>query len=277
MTTLRPQSAGPGGRSLNNGRYSAFPNAQQLTKMSQNRTAPKWSFGGRHGGAMGRPGTPGPGSYSGDVTRTASKHRQPAYGFGTAIRDERRAEHHGSPGPGQYAPKTRPRSATPTYRFGSGQRGNERSGFNMTPGPGSYVPNYDSTRHTTPAYTATPRRDAHAGRGAYVCPSSPGPGAYEAPFPLDKSKSPEYGFGLSFRDKPVASSQWSPGPGAYNVDNMGAVHHENPAYSIRARTETGYNAFSGHGGQGGPGGHDGAHSDTPGPGAFAGMYTQFGY
>lgn len=36
---------------------------QQLTKLSQNRTLPKWSFGGRRGGVGLRHTSPGPGSY----------------------------------------------------------------------------------------------------------------------------------------------------------------------------------------------------------------------
>lgn len=246
MSCSRPQSAGPGGRSEAYGNYGGYRGAlqqQQLTKLSHNKTSPKWSFGGRRGGITARHGTPGPGSY-GDNGWSG---RAPSYGFGTSTREGCRPNT--APGPGQYAPQARPKSATPQYRFGTSQRG--PSGLSATPGPGSYAPDVTATRQAAPGYTATPRRDS--GRRAAV--PTPGPGAYQASARADAEKPPAFGFGTGARDH-WAYNQ-TPGPGAYDVAK---IDHEGPSYSMRHRSDVG-----------------GPISDTPGPGTHSGLSTQFGY
>mmetsp|Transcript_102751 Transcript_102751/g.257687 ORF Transcript_102751/g.257687 Transcript_102751/m.257687 type:complete len:248 (+) Transcript_102751:110-853(+) len=241
----RPQSAGPGGRPQSAGRsvpdheaysygssYSVTYQQQQLTKMSQNRTSPKWTFGGRHG-AGARPGTPGPGSYD-----RGGRSGTPSYGFGTSSRDGQTPS--GAPGPGQYKPQSRPRSAAPTYRFGTSPRGGNGSSF--TPGPGAYQPNFSSTRQSTPQYTATPRRDSVR---SYT--GTPGPGSYGANASKD---SPSWGFGTESRDN--RAQMFGPGPGAYHVHSVDG----GPSYSMRHRSD-----YAGpHFDTPGPGAHAGMYT-----------------
>jgi len=224
---------------------------QQLTRLSQNKCAPKWSFGGRRNGGS-RPGTPGPGAYAAERGGGTGGKISPAYGFGTSARDpsEIRAAQAAAPGPGQYKPVARPRSATPNYSFGSS---NQRGALSNsgTPGPGSYVPNVGPTKGAVPQYTATPRREA--GRLAMGHMATPGPGSYQADGRADVEKSPAWGFGTSMREN--NNCEYSPGPGAYS----GNANRQGPAYTMRSRWD------------------GGRHDDTPGPGAHGGMHTQFGY
>lgn len=241
--SARPQSAGAGGRS------EAYQQ-QQLTKLSHNKCAPKWSFGGRRGGGS-RPGTPGPGSYTAEAA--ARRKQAPSYGFGTSARDRDPADVRlSSPGPGQYQPAARPRSAAPAFHFGTGQR--ERGSCpssHGTPGPGTYAPDVRSTKNCTPHYTATPRR-GDGGRH-YM---TPGPGSYTADGRMDNGKSPAWGFGTATREG--GNAGYGPGPGEYNNHEM-STRGCGPAFSMRMRH-----------------GYDRA-DDTPGPGAHGGMHTQFGY
>mmetsp|Transcript_43261 Transcript_43261/g.122302 ORF Transcript_43261/g.122302 Transcript_43261/m.122302 type:complete len:252 (+) Transcript_43261:79-834(+) len=251
MARSRPQSAGPSIRRSRD--ESAAPvewgalRQQQLTKLSQNKCAPKWSFGGRRGGETLRACTPGPGSY-GEAGRSA---RAPAFGFGTTARDCS-GRPSTAPGPGQYQPQVRPRSAVPQYRFATSTRG--ELGRGDTPGPGAYAPSVGAVKSNAPVYTAAGRRDDRQQD------STPGPGAYQAAGRLDthQSKAPAWGFGTSGRD--AGNADLTPGPGSYSA----GASQEGPAYSIRWR----------HGGDGLGGG-----GDTPGSGAgsHGGLYTQFGY
>mmetsp|Transcript_98323 Transcript_98323/g.306160 ORF Transcript_98323/g.306160 Transcript_98323/m.306160 type:complete len:221 (-) Transcript_98323:5-667(-) len=218
------------------------PQGQLITHLSQNKTAPKWSFGGRRGVGE-RPGTPGPGAYG----RGDARSRCPSYGFGTSTRDRSRPST--APGPGQYT-QERPASAGPRYGFGSSQRG--VSCGSGVPGPGSYQPNFTATRIDAPKYTATPRRDI--GRGSS---ETPGPGSYKAPIRPESAKAPTWGFGTSTRLN--LSGNHSPGPGTYNNDS--GLGENGPKYTVRARTEGGM----------------GYGPDSPGPGTYGGQYTQFGY
>lgn len=261
----RPLSAGPSRQGHSTSvRSRAFPGAQKITTQSQNRAAPKWSMGGRGGSdAHGRPGTPGPGSYSCDVSSVAHKKRQPAFGFGTAVRDTQ-ARAKPTPGPGEYmgASEARPRSAG--ARFGTGPRDYRSMNKNGNPGPGSYVPNWDKVRHQTPAYSTTPRRDSsgrqdHGGsRGPSQYPS-PGPGQYQAHLYESHQRTPAFGFGTAYRDH-SPMNDYGPGPGAYNIDGA-QVLHSGPAWSMRMRGME----------------SNGSYGETPGPGDTAGVYTQFGY
>eukprot|EP00931_Biecheleriopsis_adriatica_P055144 TRINITY_DN32539_c0_g1_i2.p1 TRINITY_DN32539_c0_g1~~TRINITY_DN32539_c0_g1_i2.p1 ORF type:complete len:183 (+),score=5.63 TRINITY_DN32539_c0_g1_i2:69-617(+) len=158
MSRSRPSSAGRQGL--------------LITSLSQNKQAPKWSFGGRPSADGGRPGTPGPGSYQ----HQARNPRSPSFGFGTSTRESLRAQT--SPGPGAYgAPQhRRPRSAGPGFGHSRRGVGNGAS----TPGPGAYTPKSNITRYDAPKVTCTPRRDGSAAY-AGVAFGTPGPGAYLAP------------------------------------------------------------------------------------------------
>mmetsp|Transcript_34473 Transcript_34473/g.73447 ORF Transcript_34473/g.73447 Transcript_34473/m.73447 type:complete len:253 (+) Transcript_34473:198-956(+) len=249
----RPQSAGPSRgdpshyamaqelySSYSRGSPTAFAlQQQQLTKLSQNKTAPKWSFPGRRPSSA-RSGTPGPGSY--EKAAFGANARGGASHFGTSTRDEHMRN--ASPGPGHYHAAARPRSAAPSYGFGGSAR--SRDGCSGTPGPGAYSPTISATKQAAAAYTATPRRDGGRRGG-----DSPGPGAYASAYRQHQAQS--FGFGTSERDG--LTPGYGPGPGSYSP---GRPNH-GPAYSMYWR----------HGQSRG--------FDTPGPGSHAGMYTQFGY
>jgi len=232
---------------------SGYEGGVFLTNMSQNKQAPKWSFAGRSGGMGSRPTTPGPGTY-GNATRSQ---RQPAYGFGSSNRDKGGLAAT-SPGPGAYGASEsygskRPHSAGPA--FGRARRGlGNGSG---TPGPGSYVPNVNSTRPQFPRHTCTPRRDG-ADLARRVC-TTPGPGSYGhsgnagSESPVSKA-APRWGFGTSNRG--VRANGENPGPGQYDLRSRTG----GPRFSIRCKNE-----------------ESSTVCPTPGPGAFGGMYTQFGY
>lgn len=227
-----------------------------LTTLSNNKAAPKWSMGSgrRTSGSVNsiaRPGTPGPGAYGAASAASAAARLSPSYGFGTSRRDQLNSN--GLPGPGQYQPQDRPRSAGPVYKFGSSARGKHTNCG--TPGPGSYAPNVAVTRNEPPKYYITPRREKALTReyGA-----APGPGAYSSPERPQSAKSPEWGFGTSERAR--RQHHGGPGPGAYQTrTGLGT----GPQYSIRAKTER-Y-----------PGSTGGYPQDSPGPGRYGGPYTQF--
>lgn len=151
----------------------------------------------------------------------------------------------GAPGPGQYKIQTRPRSAAPHYRFGTSPRGGMPS--SSTPGPGAYNPNTGVVRSATPQYTATPRRDK-----IISYHDTPGPGAYMGERP--DQDGPAFGFGTAERGN--RNEDFGPGPGAYHTHGVDG----GPSYTMRFRSE-----------------YEGPMHETPGPGAHAGMYTQFGY
>ncbi|CAE7443696.1 unnamed protein product [Symbiodinium natans] len=226
-----------------------------LTNMSQNRQAPKWTFAGKSAGSGARPMTPGPGAY-GHATSKNSRIRQPCYAFGSSTRDKGGMSAT-SPGPGAYGASEsygskRPRSAGPV--FGRAARG--LGSGNSTPGPGSYVPNVGPTRPQFPRHTCTPRRDG-ADWGHRACSVTPGPGTYghgTGGGPVSKS-APRWGFGSS--DRGVRAHGEHPGPGQYDLRSRAG----GPKFSIRCRNESDSSGLC----------------PTPGPGAFGGMYTQFGY
>lgn len=237
MSLYRPSSAGYEG--------SVF-----LTTMSQNKQAPKWSFAGRYGFANSRLLTPGPGTYGAD----SRSQRQAGYGFGSCARDQGPLSM-ASPGPGAYGASEcyrskRPHSAGPA--FGRARRGLGNGGG--TPGPGAYVPSVSSTRPQCPRHSCTPRRDGSARRRC----STPGPGTYSdcgrAESPLSIS-APRWGFGTSNRG--IRANGQNPGPGQYDLRSRAG----GPRFSIRCRNELSSSVLC----------------PTPGPGAFGGLYTQFGY
>jgi len=220
---------------------------QQLTKLSQNRTLPKWSFGGRRGGVGLRHTSPGPGSYG---EALLSHRASPAFGFGTSGRDNG-LRPTTAPGPGQYGVQRRPASRAPDFSFGTSSR--LPSSATYTPGPGAYAPSVETTKRSMPGYSLTPRRAPGGAKDA-----TPGPGAHQQPAsPPHAGAVPAWGFGTAGRDQRGANQ--NPGPGSYNV---GRERAEGPAYSMQRR----------HGA-----GAGGGISDTPGPGSHGGMYTQFGY
>lgn len=250
----RPQSAGPSRGSRGDSGYpyphhaespydaraSAFSlRQQQLTKLSQNKTSPKWSFAGRRPGS-GRGTTPGPGAYT-VAAAAGTERRSPAFGFGTSTRELSRGG--SQPGPGQYKPQARPRSANPAYGFGSSTRSQDR--HEGTPGPGAYGVPAATGKLAAPAYSVTPRRDGHG-----FAQDGPGPGAYTT---RPEGHVPSFGFGSADREGRYDS--FSPGPGAYDPYKREST----PAYSMYFRHDL-RNDYA-----------------TPGPGAYAGMYTQFGY
>jgi len=210
-----------------------------LTKLSQNKTLPKWSFPGRRpasAGARIMP-TPGPGSYAG---ATNTQHRSvPSYGFGSSTRNTETGDaglkrSTSTPGPGQYTQVDRPQSAAARYGFGTERRktqggAHEDASVANTPGPGSYAPCWETTRNKAPRFSTTPRRDI----GRTRC-STPGPGSYKPNGRPESVGGPVWVFGTSKRDRGRNGS--NPGPGSYPVkDGFGDSTHA-PKYTMRMRT-----------------------------------------
>jgi hypothetical protein len=223
-----------------------------LTTLSTNKAAPKWTIGGGRPGSAGlnagRPGTPGPGTYANNAANRPS----PSFGFGTSRREGLPGSQ--GPGPGQYQPLERPRSAGPVFKFGSSQRAHQMNGG--TPGPGSYTPKIDAARREPPKYHISPLRDVNQRNAGTQ--RTPGPGSYAAPErPQSAKSSPQWGFGTSERARGFNHS--GPGPGSYQTDSN---FSKGPMYSIRTKMEK----YSGSGGY---------PQDTPGPGRYGGPYTQF--
>lgn len=249
-----------------------------LSRLSQNRSSPKWSFRARTFGNEGayehRKDNPGPGAYNTDSS--ANRHKTPAsYGFGSSHTGRgmnagrsQSANPAGrpasAPGPGQYKHenmKFATKNASPNYGFGKSARegggalssiGREGiEGVLASPGPGAYNGDSAATRHAQPTYTACPRRPQSAGH------VTPGPGSYAA----TRAKpglpdSPKWRFGTSPRGRDVERD--IPGPGNYNMKtNMGG--EGSPKFTMRAKRENFMNRDEG----------------TPGPGAHGGPFTQF--
>lgn len=219
--------------------------ADFLTNLSQVKKNPKWSFAGK--GPSRRAGeTPGPGAYTtapGD-SGNSKMTKQPSFGFGTQQRDIRWGGY--APGPGQYSPAD-PNIGSSKYGFGTARRGSGNTGMN-NPGPGAYTVG-GRVGVEGPKYTAGGRRDT--GRGA----GTPGPGAYQPGTDAMSTMqhTPKWGFGTSPRG--IRAGAANPGPGAYN---QGATM-EGPKYSMGSHRDPA------------------KYLNTPGPGAYGGPYTQFGY
>lgn len=246
---------------------------ENLNKFSNVRTAPKWSFrgrvqgGGGGGGYETRQANPGPGAYTTSSFDTGKK-RAASWGFGSAAtgRGGARGDSVGAvarpssaPGPGQYSHEgyRMTRSGTPSFGFGSSQR--ESKGYSnssaeayCSPGPGQYNGNYRVTRNAHPSYTSAPRRPMSAGNE-----QTPGPGSYQSARAArpDAPAAPKWKFGSSERAKTADSV--APGPGNYNYN--ATMGRGSPKYSMRGKHT-----------------HlDKKSVEAPGPGAFAGQYTQF--
>lgn len=67
------------------------------------------------------------------------KQHHPAFKIGTEkkLREEKQTPQI-VPGPGNYSPDKRPRSAAPKYGFGTGTRRQAKQTKDITPGPGNY-------------------------------------------------------------------------------------------------------------------------------------------
>jgi hypothetical protein len=79
--------------------------------------------------------SPGPGAYN--QKNDALKEHHPTHRIGTELKlQQERTTVRIVPGPGNYTPHSRPRSAAPSYGFGTGHRRNPKQTKDMTPGPG---------------------------------------------------------------------------------------------------------------------------------------------
>jgi len=84
----------------------------------------------------------------------------------------------------------------------------------MTPGPGAYSPT-SSMMHAAPRYSLSPRRN-HVDHMAFV----PGPGAYDPSNPAHKPR----GVALGQKINVFGAGTVTPGPAAYNVDDLTALN-----------------------------------------------------
>jgi len=215
--------------------------AEYLTSLSSVKTSPKWTFRGKPG-SFRTVETPGPGAYGSLSPSKARFVGNPSYGFGTSPREGNRPQT--APGPGQYSPAD-PRAVSSKYGFGTS--GRQKQGRPSNPGPGAYTHNAPMGSEG-PKYSAAPRRE-----GKRV-PDVPGPGAYQSTeATISALQQPKYGFGTSPRE--VRSAPCTPGPGAYAAGDA----LSGPKYTISTRKD---NARA---------------LDSPGPGAYCGAHTTFGY
>lgn len=220
-----------------------------LIKLSGVRSQPKWTFRGKPNSDV-RAETPGPGQYT---SIDSVKHSTTKHGFGTSPRDIVRPAT--SPGPGEYTPAQTLSRSGYKYGFGTSQRQSLKniSVAAGNPGPGAYTQSPRFGREG-PKYTANSKR------GGYKTSEVPGPGAYHTGGAIAESsvpvRSPKWGFGTSAREGQLSSQ--GPGPGSYDYAN--GVSKGSPKYSMRPKMETRRSA-----------------TDTPGPGAYTGALTQFGY
>lgn len=192
---------------------------------------------------------PGPGAYPiTSVDKTTKYMTPPTFVFGSSNRDAKFG--HKNPGPGTYTPFD-PNMTTPKFGFGTAGRGvtSRRAG---TPGPGTY----DQQRgNDGPRFTAAGRRSYDS-----KAPPMPGPGAYKPNADAAYECGPKWGFGSSVRSG--MPTTLAPGPGTYSLGSTlgGAPHIPSaPKYSMKPRRDM-----------------SGKKTDTPGPGAHGGAFTQFG-
>mmetsp|Transcript_87950 Transcript_87950/g.138842 ORF Transcript_87950/g.138842 Transcript_87950/m.138842 type:complete len:230 (+) Transcript_87950:54-743(+) len=220
-----------------------------LSTLSNVQGSPKWSMRGKVVGNR-KAETPGPGAYNfssaASTDGIGSKFkRSPNYGFGGASRDGYRPQ--SAPGPGQYDAIDPNTDSSAKYGFGTGARIGLKP-RSEHPGPASYhLP--EKVGNEGPKYSTVGRRNM----GLSI--QTPGPGAYS---PDDNAtsgyRSPtKWGFGKSPREGRNIGQ--SPGPGAYSQKDS---IQDGPKYSMKGRNEL----F--------------VRPQSPGPGEYGGVYTQFG-
>lgn len=216
---------------------------QLITGLSNVRTSPKWSFGGRQG-RLSTLNVPGPGSYANTSIDTTSKFSKGArFGFGTSTRGT--AYEKPVPGPGSYGHKGITGDEGPAFSCVP-RRFKDETQKDM-PGPGAH--DLPSLVGTGPKYSGTPRR------GETTTQTIPGPGAYNQDDQYIMDTTPKWGFGTAKRPG-FGKGDTAPGPGAYT---MATLTGNGPKYSMQSRRDQKSTEIS------------------PGPGANGGQFTQFGY
>ena len=147
-----------------------------------------------------------------------------------------------SPGPGAYSATDRLLGRR--HKFPSAKRKlSYTDKETWYPGPGSYSP---SARVGTPAFS-------FGSRISTACRSlSPGPTQYSI---KETSSAPLWSFRKSERCLEGASLVSNPGPGTYNTITESC---NSPAFTLKSRIPI-----------------PGPRLNTPGPGAYGGLYTQF--
>ncbi|KAF4678975.1 hypothetical protein FOZ63_016452 [Perkinsus olseni] len=202
----RPSSASP---SL---RQSGLGQVTQLTRISQIRTSPKWTIGGRRSGESVSRGNmiPGPGQYR--TTRLNDLGRGASFRFGTGRRDgDTRTRSDDGPGPGSYNPREVGSSAK--VGFGSGRTScGGASRRYSEPGPGHYNP--PSSLGKTGKMFSMKSRHGPAGETSDAA-SMPGPGHYRLTGSSPQGSGPRWTFGTSYRSRLRRGDDTGPGPGAY--------------------------------------------------------------
>merc|ERR1719171_2862668 len=139
-----------------------------ITGLSNIKTTPKWSFGGRPKELASALNVPGPGSYAVPLPDATSKFTKSArFGFGSASREGSYRKQ--VPGPGQYSLKKHMGEEGPA--FSCTPRREYKATICEPPGPGAHdLPNLVGKEG--PKYSGTPRR------GELNKANVPGPGAY---------------------------------------------------------------------------------------------------
>jgi len=225
--------------------------------MSQVKTSPKWSFRGKPKSEISVE-TPGPGEYNTPEVESVKFNTSQRFGFGTSPREVVRPAT--APGPGEYSPLHPKHKQGVQYGFGTSIRQGLKPAAQTNPGPGAYS-------HPPKMGNGGPKYSAMSKRGGYKSTEVPGPGAYHQAPPVaadlnasallqHRPRSPKYGFGTASREGVISNAV--PGPGSYD-NSAHPLKAGSPKYSMRPRTE------------------QRRSNETPGPGAYTGCLTQFGY
>jgi len=229
---------------------------------------------------------PGPGAYQA-VQMEQIKEQTPGWRFGTSNREPN--GNFNPPGPGTYEPND-PRHPPQRSKFGTSQRPSQAAKGASTPGPGAYE--IASDLGHGPKYTVTPRG------GTTKTSKTPGPGEYEKDKAVvdqeGKSRTvinieygkqrevlsikkgsvakeePKFGFGSAKRQGEIGQGAFTPGPGTYSHGSSLGGNKFSMQSRRQFETKGGRRKFSLQT-------RSQFESDTPGPGAHGGGFTQFGY
>ncbi|XP_045195539.1 outer dense fiber protein 3-like [Mercenaria mercenaria] len=196
------------------------------------RQSPAFSFGSRSWSF--KTDSPGPAYNFDPLLGPRGKENRPSYSFG--VRPRTPVRKNVTPGPGAYDTDRRPLweknapqySISPRTKMRSVDNGPSPNVYQLPSTLGSNVPNQKGA----PSVTLYGRREKHG--FAEDLANTPGPARYGAFSPsVTKRKSPEYsvlGRNYNYKNKNI-----TPGPGAYNPQNVNSHLEQSPRHVIGVR------------------------------------------
>ena len=241
-------------------------NLQQVGEVGKD--APHVSMAGRHDTTTTADSVPGPGSYNVQAPRTggitmAARHEDrvddwkvapgtynvpsasdgPSYSM--SGRQELKTEQL-APGPGHYSIDSSIGKAPAASISGRHALKEDR----FQPGPGQYSASYEQSKHSAPAYSMRPKTAL-----PHSADSVPAPGTYNISSTVGKDAP---AVSMSGRHA-VRADNFQPGPGTYNLQQVGEVGKDAPHVSMAGRHDTTTTADS-----------------VPGPGSYDVQVTRGG-